>query len=217
MKEGRCSGNGFSLIIKTGMEKDQKFLEKAAQIFLENGAKTVSMDDLAREFGVSKKTLYLIYKNKDELLEDVLQHSTNKVLQVIKNLDEKIDNAIDRMFERDEEIERIASTNNSIMLKQLIKYYPDLFSKHMLLFSEKFAEIIAHNIERGRKQGYYREDFEAKLYAKMYFQLVMSYDSSPYIDTSTITKQEYHQEALKLYMNAITTEKGRQFMIENGH
>ena len=199
------------------MEKDQKFIEKATQIFIENGAKTVTMDDLAREFGVSKKTLYLIYRDKEELLEDVLLHSINKVLEVIRNLDEKIDNAIERMFARDEEIERIASTNNSIMLKQLIKYYPDLFSKHMLTFSEKFAEIIIHNIQRGRAQGYYREDFDAKLYAKMYFQLVMSYDSSPYIDTTTLTKQEYHQEALKLYMNAITTEKGRQFMIENGH
>lgn len=197
------------------MEKDKEFIEKAAQIFLENGAKTVTMDDLAREFGVSKKTLYLKYKNKDELLEDVLLYSTTKILKVIKDLDEKIENPIIRMFSRDEYMDKVSDSNNSIMLKQLIKYYPDLFQKHMLVFSEKFADIVISNIEKGRKLGYYREDFDAKLYAKMYFQLIMSYDSSPFIDTSSLTKKEYHMEALRLHMYAITTEKGRQFMREN--
>lgn len=197
------------------MEKDNEFIEKAAQIFLENGAKTVTMDDLAREFGVSKKTLYLKYKNKDELLEDVLLYSTTKILKVIKDLDEKIENPIVRMFSRDEYMDKISESNNSIMLKQLIKYYPDLFQRHMMVFAEKFADIIVLNIERGRKLGYYREDFDARLYAKMYFQLIMSYDNSPFIDTSSLTKYEYHLEALKLHMNAITTEKGRQFMREN--
>lgn len=208
-------GGHFFLILNIEMEKDQKFIEKATQIFIENGAKTVTMDDLAREFGVSKKTLYLIYKNKDELLEDVLLYLTDKILQTLKDLDNKIDNAIVRMFSRDEEMERISQTNDSILLKQLIKYYPELFRKHMLVFSEKFADVMVSNVERGRKQGYYRVDFDERLYSKMYFQLVMSYDSSPFIHTGTMTKLEYHQEVLKFYMNTITTEKGREYMLEN--
>ena len=202
-------------LLKAHMEKDQKFIEKAANIFIENGAKTVTMDDLAREFGVSKKTLYLIYKNKEELLEDVVLYLISKTLQTLKDLDERIDNAIIRMFSRDEEMERLSQTNNSILLRQLIKYYPDLFARHMLVFSEKFSQIMIHNIERGRAQGYYKTDFDEKMYAKLFFQLMMSYENSPYIHTSTMTKLEYHQEVLKFYMNAITTEKGRNFMVEN--
>ena len=77
-------------------------------------------------------------------------------------------------------------------------------------FAEKFSEVMVHNIERGRQQGYYREDFNATIYAKLFFQLAMSYDSSPFLDTSIIDRTEYNNEAFMFYMNAITTEKGKE-------
>ncbi len=191
---------------------EKTLIERVSQLFLENGAKTVTMDDIAKELGMSKKTLYQQYKNKDELLEDVLAHGMNRILERMKNLDNKIDNAIERMFSRDEDIERASMTNDSILLRQLIKYYPHIFNKHILLFSEKFSDILVHNIERGREQGYYRQDFDAHFHAKIFFQLIMSYNNSPYMDTAYISRTDYHHEALKFYMNAITTEKGREYL-----
>ena len=193
------------------MTNDQTFIAKVTELFLENGAKTLTMDDIAKEFGMSKKTLYKDYKNKEVLLEEVLSYSLNGVLEKIKNLDEKVENAIDRMFLRDEEIEKASTTNNSIMLRQLIKYYPQIFNRHMKDFSEKFSAIMVHNIERGRKQGYYREDFDALFYARLFFQLVMSFNS-PFLDTGGLSRSDYHYESLKFYMSAITTEKGKEYM-----
>lgn len=194
------------------MEKDIAFLEKVQNLFLEHGAKTLTMDDIARELGMSKKTLYQKYKNKEAMLEEVLAFGTSKVLERLKNLEDTIDNAIDRMFLRDELIEKASSTNKSILLKQLTKYYPQIFNRHMINFSEKFADLLVHNTERGRRQGYYREDFDPYFYAKLYFQTVMSYDNSPFLDTTRIGRQEYQKEALRFYMNAITTEKGKEYM-----
>lgn len=194
------------------MEKEITFIEKVQDLFLENGAKTLTMDDIARELGISKKTLYQKYKNKEALLEEVLSFGMGKVLERLANLEETIENAIDRMFSRDELIEKASTTNDSILLRQLIRYYPNIFNKHMLDFSEKFSEILLHNIERGRNQGYYRTDFDAPFYARLYFQTVMSYDNSPFLDTNALSRREYQQEALKFYMNAITTEKGKEYM-----
>ena len=199
------------------MEKDTELLNKVSQLFLENGAKTVTMDDISRELRISKKTLYEKYKNKEILLEEVLTYNLEKVLTKMKNLDETIENAVERMFARDGEIERASKTNDSIMLRQLVKYYPQIFNKHMLYFSEKLSEILVHNIERGRKQGLYRENFDAHLYAKLYFQMTMTYDNSPYLDTDEISRSRYQQEALMFYMNAITTEKGKKVMGEMEH
>lgn len=196
------------------MEKDIAFIEKVQDLFLENGAKSLTMDDIAKELGISKKTLYQKYKNKEALLEEVLAHGMGQVLERLKNLEETIENAIDRMFSRDYLIEKASTTNDSLLLKQLIKYYPHIFNKHMLNFSEKFTEILVHNTERGRQQGYYRKDFDAYTYAKLYFQTVMSYDNSPFLDTSKVSRHEYQQEALRFYMNAITTEKGKAYMGE---
>ena len=194
------------------MEKDNEFLTKVSGLFLENGPKGVTMDDVARELRISKKTLYKKYKNKEALLNAVLSFGMDRVLFKMRSLDKKIDNAIERMFSRDEDLERASKTNDSILLKQLIKFYPNMFNKHMKDFSENFSQILVHNVERGRKQGYYREGFDERYYARMYFQLVMSYDSSPYLDTSKISRREHQHEALMFYMNAITTEKGKKYM-----
>lgn len=189
---------------------DKAFLEKVVDLFIENGAKTVTMDDVAREFGMSKKTLYQKYKNKEALLEDVLTFKLNEVIEKLQQLDATIENAVERMFCRDEHIERAVQSNNSLLIRQLIRYYPSIFNRHMLQFSEKFADVMVHNIERGRAQGYYRPDFDAKIYAKIFFLLVMSYESSPFLDTAQIEKEYYNNEAMMFYMNAITTEKGKE-------
>lgn len=189
---------------------DKKFLEKVVNLFIDNGAKTLTMDDIAKEFGMSKKTLYQMYANKEALLEDVLEFKLTEVIDKLNELDFKIENAVDRMFCRDEEIEKAAQSNNSLLIRQLIKYYSAIFNKHMMNFSERFAEVLIHNIDRGREQGYYRNDFDATIYAKIFFQLVMSYDSSPFLDTSKTDRTQYNNEALMFYMNAITNEKGKE-------
>lgn len=194
------------------MEEKTNFLSKATQLFIENGAKSVTMDEIAKEFGISKKTLYQKYKNKEELLEEVLKYKLQEVIERLKYLDENIDNAVARMFCRDEEIDKVSHSNNNILIRQLLKYYPAIFHKHMLNFSAKFSEVLVHNIEKGRKQGLYREDFDPELYAKLFFQLVMSYESSPYFDVELIERENFMQETMFFYLNAITNEKGKEVL-----
>ena len=194
------------------MEEKTILLSKATQLFIENGAKSVTMDEIAKEFGISKKTLYQKYKNKEELLEEVLKYKLQEVIERLKYLDENIDNAVARMFCRDEEIDKVSHSNNNILIRQLLKYYPAIFHKHMLNFSTKFSEVLVHNIEKGRKQGLYREDFDPELYAKLFFQLVMSYDSSPYFDVELIERENFMQETMFFYLNAITNEKGKEVL-----
>ena len=194
------------------MENQKEFLIKAAQLFIDNGAKSLTMDDIAKEFGISKKTLYQKYKNKEELLEEVLEHKIELVIKRLQYLDDNVENAIERMICRDEEIDKVSHSNKTLLIRQLSKYYPAIFTKHMLNFSEKFSQVLVHNIEKGRSQGFYRTDFDAETYAKIYFQLVMSYDNSPYLDPSVIDRENYYQETMMMYMNAITTEKGKEIL-----
>lgn len=194
------------------MENCNTFLVKAAQLFIDNGAKSLTMDDIAKEFGISKKTLYQKYKNKEELLEEVLEHKIEVVIKRLQFLDSSVENAIERMICRDEEIDKVSHSNKTLLIRQLSKYYPTIFNKHMLNFSEKFSQVLVHNIEKGRKQGFYREDFDAEMYAKIFFQLVMSYDNSPYLDPIAIDREHYYHETMMMYMNAITTEKGKEIL-----
>ena len=195
------------------MDENTFFLSKASELFIENGAKTLTMDDVAKEFGISKKTLYQKYKNKEELLEEVLEYKLQEVIDRLQYLDENIENSIERMICKDEEIDKVSYSNKNILIRQLVRYYPGIFQKHMLNFSEKFSQVMVHNIIKERKQGFYREDFDAEIYAKILFQLVMSYDS-PFLDTAVIEREYFTRESLLLYMNAITTEKGKEVLKE---
>lgn len=99
------------------MENKNQFLKKATELFIEHGSKTLTMDDVAREFGMSKKTLYQKYKNKEALLEDVLTFKLNEVIEKLQQLDAKIENAVERMFCRDEHIEKAVQSNNSLLIR----------------------------------------------------------------------------------------------------
>lgn len=192
------------------MKQNQDFLLRVSQLFVDNGPKAVTMADVAAAVGISKKTLYQHFRNKEELLEGVLQFNLDRVISKLKHLDGTVENAIERMYCRDEDLEKISHSNNTILIRQLVKYYPAIFNKHMLNFSEKFSDVVVHNISIGRKQGFYREDFDALIYSKIFFQMIMSYDSSPYIDTEKIDREQYKNELTLMYMHAITTEKGRE-------
>lgn len=193
------------------MEKNE-FLAKACDLFLEHGAKTLTMDDVSKAFGISKKTLYTKYRNKEELIEAVLHYKLDEVIAKLQLQNQQIDCAVERMFCRDEDIDELANSNNSLLIKQLIRYYPAIFSQHMIEFSHKFAEVLIHNIEKGRQQGVYREDFDAEVYAKLFFQLVMSLESSPFMDSAEIDLVHYKKETMHFYMNAITTEEGKKLL-----
>ena len=194
------------------MEFKTEFLTRVAELFLEFGAKTITMDEVAREFGISKKTLYQRYRNKEALLEDVLHLKLQEIIDKMQQLNLEIDNAIDRMLCRDGVIDKAVDSNNTLLIKQLLRYYPSIFSTHMQNFSEKFSDVLIHNIQRGRKQGFYRDDFDERIYSKFFFQLIMSYDSSTFVDVSEIERLEYQNGVMEFYLQAITTEKGKQYL-----
>lgn len=192
--------------------KDREFLEKVTELFIENGAKSLTMDDLAKSLGISKKTLYQKYTNKDALLEAVLTFKLDQIIEHFNTLDAKYDDALERMLCKDDELENATATSKSILLKQIIKYYPEIFKKHMQNFSGGFAKVLISNIEKGRKQGYYREDFDAEMYAKLFFQMAISYDSSPFMEGSTVDRFHYLDAAMDFYLSAVTNENGKNHL-----
>jgi len=191
---------------------DKKFLEKVVDLFIENGAKTLTMDDIAKEFGMSKKTLYQKYKNKEALLEDVLQFKLNSVIETIHLIDSTSENAIEKMIIRESKFENFSRTNKSLFIRQLLKYYPGIFNQHIINMNEEISKLLIINVENGRKQGLYRNDFNEKLYIKFFLQMMLSYESSPLFEDDGIEREYFCFEAVMFYLHSIATEKGKVFL-----
>jgi len=150
------------------MEQKQQILEKAEELYLKIGIKSVSMDDLARSLGISKKTLYQYVENKNDLVLQVMQTHIDEEKKVATEILHSSDNAIDEMLKVAKYVLSQLRKLSPTVVYDLKKYYRncwEVMEKH----NESFVyNYMRSNIERGQKEGIYRKDVNPDIIAKLY-------------------------------------------------
>jgi len=149
-------------------EKTKELLDKAAAVFLRFGIKSVTMDDMARELGISKKTLYVHFKDKNELVSQILAEKIDEDQNICCMVQKEASNAIEEMFGIISfVIENVGKINPSVFL-DLQKYHAEaweLITKHKNTF---IHQTIVQNIERGKLEGIYREELNSDIIARIF-------------------------------------------------
>lgn len=194
------------------MSEKTIFLEKVSELFFENGAKAVTMDDVAKHVSISKRTLYEAYTNKEELLTAILDFKLQNVIDTIKTIDAENTNAIEKVLVRDKNFEKFSSTNQSVFIRQLLKYYPAIFDQHILNMNDKISEVLLKNIEKGREEGLYRADFNESLYIRFFLQIMLSFENSVLFENEQCERSNFCFEGVLFYLYSISTEKGREIL-----
>ena len=196
------------------MEEKTNFLAKVSKLFYLHGAKSLTMDEIAREFSMSKKTLYQQYKNKEELIEEVLDFVLNEMVAKLQIEPSEIVNPIENMFCREKSMEEFSRINKTLFIRQLAKFYPILFENHLVAMDEKISAIVIKNIKKGRELGMYRMDFDANFYSKLLLHLFISVESSILFEFEKSEEQrsEDKNEIMKFFLYSIATEKGAQIL-----
>ncbi|MDY3317848.1 TetR/AcrR family transcriptional regulator [Riemerella anatipestifer] len=188
-------------------------MKKVSDLFLQNGAKSLTMDEIARAFSMSKKTLYQNYKNKEILLEEVLNFLLKQLLEQLKAEEEKNLNPIEKMLLREPKIEQISKNNKTFFVRQLIKYYPEIYNMHIVDVYKGVYEILKHNVSKGREQGLYEKNFDIETYTKYFLELMFAFDSSPLFEEEQKGGRSNHcQGVVRFYLNAIVTPKGKEIL-----
>jgi hypothetical protein len=192
----------------------EAILKKSGEIFLKYGFKSITMDDIAHELGISKKTIYKYYKNKVELVDEAISYIHENMHQDIMCICDKGFNAIEEHFEIKKMFKDLFKNSDDSPMYQLEKYYPKTFKKIVKNEFSMFKSCIARNIEKGISQGLYRENLNIELTAKFYFSLVISiYDANLYTyNKNTVNKLE--KDVLEYHTRAIATSKGLQILEE---
>lgn len=196
------------------MDDKTIFLKKTAELFYQHGAKSLTMDEIAKEFAMSKKTLYQNYKNKEELIEEVLDYILNEMVDKL-DLEKMVDvNPIVNMFCREKNMEEFSKNNRTLFIRQLQKYYPTLFENHLVEMDKKISLIVINNIEKGRALDLYRKDFDAGFYSKLLLHLFISVESSVLFDFENTENQRMNDknEIMKFFLFSIASEKGAEIL-----
>lgn len=182
-----------------------KIIKKATDMFLKLGFKSVTMDDIAGEMCISKKTIYKYFHNKEMLIEEGTEVVHQKIHRIIDEIVAKDFNAIRENFEiRNMFKEMFQSVDHSPAF-QLKKHYPEIYRKMMENEIEDCNTIFTQNIEKGIEQGLYRQDTDIASSVMFYYTLIFS------INENTLYEREaaaLELKALEYHTRAIATEKG---------
>ena len=142
------------------METSEKIAHKAHALFARYGIRSTSMDDIAADLGISKKTIYRFYSNKDSLVEGLVDKATGENIFSCKILTANSDNAIIELYFLMLRVKELYNVLNPGILYDLKKNHESAYEKfknHKGLF---IHQTLKANIERGVKMGLYREDFD---------------------------------------------------------
>jgi len=172
------------------------------------------MDDIANEMGISKKTIYKYFGNKEELVDESLSFIHQSIHNAVSCICEKGFNAIQENFEIKKTFKDLFKNTDDSPMYQLQKYYPKTFQKLMADEFCMFKDCIQKNIEKGIHEGLYRKDIENDLITKFYFSLVMSVHDTNLHKYNKNTINSLEVKVLDYHTRAIATSKGIKILEE---
>ena len=190
------------------MDTKQEIIINAEKLFLKLGIRSVSMDDISRGLGISKKTLYQHFENKDSLVETVIKTHICRDQEEMEIINTASKNALDELKKMSAHVWEEIKNVSPGALYDLQKYYRKSWDILMLEQREHTFECFVKNIERGMKEGLFREDINAAIVAKIYantnyFLLDQLSDPKP-----KFKKRELVDELFNYHVHGIATAKG---------
>ncbi|OCK43882.1 TetR family transcriptional regulator [Tenacibaculum soleae] len=185
-----------------------KIIDKAGVLFLNLGFKSITMDDIAKELAISKKTLYKYFSKKTELVDASTDAVHNTINEAINNIKAQNYNAIEEEFAVKAVFKEMFKNAKTSPMYQLKKYYPETYTKLMEREECLFRDCNIDNLIRGIEQGFYRKNLKIELAVKFYFTLIFGvFESEMYgNEMQELIKIEY--EILEYHIRAIATPKG---------
>jgi AcrR family transcriptional regulator len=187
-------------------------LTKARELFFSHGLKSISMDDLARMAGVSKKTIYQSFADKNELVNTIVGDLIQCHYELFKVCQQTAKDPVDEvLMQANAPFETWASVNPGFFF-ELEKFFPHVWLKLEEHKQKVLLPGITQNLERGKAEGYYRSDIDTAFAADIRIcQLANSLQ--PHLLTSQrMGVSQLMQELTIFYLHGITTEKGKKLL-----
>ncbi len=155
------------------METKERIAAKAEELFMQYGIRSVSMDDIANNLAMSKKTVYQYFADKDELVEAVVDGHIDIVEGDCMNCRKDAKDAIHEIFLTMEHIMQEFKNMNPMLLYDLEKFHFKAYQRFKNYKDKFLLQIIRNNIEWGIKEELYRADLNVDVLSKYRIESIM--------------------------------------------
>jgi AcrR family transcriptional regulator len=183
----------------------EKIMSKASDLFMKLGFKSVTMDDIAGEMGISKKTIYKFFSNKEILIEEITALIHSEIHEIIGQIVAQNFNAIEENYQIRKMFKEMFQSADTSPVYQLKKHYPSIFEKVMVMEMNECNTLFKKNIENGIAQGLYRKEIPVETFVKFYYNLIFS------VKEQTVSEKEGQNlelQILEYHTRAIATLSG---------
>ena len=204
-------------------EELKNILTRVRCLYQKYGIKSVTMDDVAHELGISKKTLYHYVKDKNDLVEHVVNLEIEEGPMSSKNADWDKLNAIEEMLEVHKMVDRMIKTHNPSTEYDLKKYYPEEYQKIQKIRRERIYNFMLNNIRKGKTEGFYRPEINEEYITKMHVARVEHAFDNNIFTSDEMSSSALFYEVFIYHIRGVASEKGIEFLekklkeTENNH
>jgi AcrR family transcriptional regulator len=194
------------------MEVKDRILTKAADLFIRYGIRSITMDEIAAQLGISKKTIYQFFTDKDDVVSAVIDHEVRHKEEDCLQFRNNAADAVHEIFLALEDLEEMLRYTNPLMLYDLEKYHPNAFEKlKEYKYRFLYAKLI-DNLRWGMEEGLYRHDIQKDIVAKSRIESAFLVFNTDLFPNSRYNISEVSFQLATLFLHGVATEKGKMLI-----
>lgn len=194
------------------MEAKERISTKAEELFMRYGIRSVSMDDIANSLGMSKKTLYQYYADKDELVQAVVSNHISSIETDCLAIRDDAKDAIDEIFITIDQIVDEFNNMNPMLLHDLEKFHHRAFERFKEYKDKFLLEVLSKNLEWGIQDELYRSDINVDVLAKFRLESMMIPFNVVMFPPGKYNIAELSKEFIIHFVYGVSTIKGHKLI-----
>ncbi len=185
-----------------------KILKEAQVLFMRYGFKSITMDDIARELSISKKTLYHYFTDKNDLVNQVVESHLDTEKEFCNSLANSEKDPIAYLLSISNNFSSESKQINPAVLYDLRKYFKEAWDKIAQYSQEFIYGQVMNNLIIGKEKGLYRKDLNEKIIALYYVNMMQFMVNPENYSKEDRNINSVHKELMRYHLHGILTDKG---------
>lgn len=193
-------------------ETSDSIIQEASALFMKYGIKSVTMDDISRSLGISKKTVYQYFHDKNEIVNRVAKTYLENERRNFEEIQINAENAIDKLYRHSRFLRKSFEKMNPVVLFDLKKYYKDSWQLFLAYKKNIFSKSMIETLKEGIEQGYFRESIDPEILITLRMEILELVADGTIFPHDQYDFKEVQVQIFDHFIHGILTDKGHRLL-----
>ena len=194
------------------MEHKERILAKATDLFMQYGIRSITMDEIAAQLGISKKTIYQFFTDKDAMVEAVVNEEMKRNEAECLGYSLQAENAVHEIFLAMDSVQEMMKSMNPQIMYDLEKHHPVAFKRLKQYKYQFLSTVIKENLEKGTREGIYRKDLNFELVTRHRIESAFMPFNREAFPQNRFPMNQTCQELAVLFLHSIANPAGKKLI-----